>query len=69
MYRTILVDLPPAVDAFTVLVDDCYTIVLNASHSHDQHLKAYEHEVKHILNGDFEKKSPVGLIEFFAHKE
>lgn len=28
---------------------------------------SYEHELKHILNGDYEKKCSVDMIEINAH--
>lgn len=47
--------------------DDSYTIFINAKLSHDRQLEAYEHAIRHIENGDFEK-ADVDRIEFEAHK-
>lgn len=65
-----LADLPTTIPAFVVSnADDSYTIVLNARHSREQHLKSYAHEYNHIMNGDYEKKCSADLIEFWAHRD
>ena len=65
-----MADLPTTIPAFVVANTDCsYTIVLNARHSREQHLKSYAHEMDHIMNGDYEKKYSVDLIEFWAHRD
>ena len=33
--------------------DGSYTIIINSRIPQDQHLKVYEHELRHIENGDF----------------
>ena len=33
--------------------DGSYTIIINSQIPENQRLKAYEHELRHILNGDF----------------
>lgn len=64
----IMADLPHALKAFTVSNSDgSFTIVLNSRHTYEQHLRSYHHEMKHIENGDYDKKYPVDLIEFWAH--
>lgn len=47
--------------------DDSYTILINAKLSQDGQLKAYQHALNHINNGDFEKFD-VQNIEFQAHE-
>lgn len=47
--------------------DDSYTILINAKLSQDGQLKAYQHALNHINNGDFEK-SDVQNIELQAHE-
>jgi hypothetical protein len=42
--------------------DDTYTIVLNSRLSYEQNVKTYEHEISHIVKGDF-SKSDVNQIE------
>lgn len=46
--------------------DGTYTVFLNARDSFDVQKKSYEHAVRHIQNGDFEKAS-VQEIELAAH--
>lgn len=47
--------------------DGTYTILINAKLSQDGQLKAYQHALNHINNGDFEK-SEVQNIEYQAHE-
>lgn len=47
--------------------DGSYTVLINAKLSQDGQLKAYQHALNHIDNGDFEK-SDVQSIEFQAHE-
>lgn len=64
----ILTDMPVSIKAYTVLNRDMsYTIILNSRHTREQHLISYHHEMKHIENGDYEKKCDVGLLEIKAH--
>ncbi len=67
--RTILVDMPPHIKAYTVLMNDVYTVVLNARLSQEQNQESARHEIAHIQRGDYEKTSTADLIEFFAHEE
>lgn len=68
--RTILCDLPNSIRGFTVATPDgFFTICLNQNLSHAQNMKSYQHELKHIMNGDFDKKCSVDLIEVMARKE
>lgn len=63
----VVADLPAAIPAFVISdVDGVYTIVLNAHHTYERHLKAYHHEMKHIENGDYDKKN-IDIIEIYAH--
>lgn len=66
--RVIFCDMPTSIGGYTILKEDFYTIVLNSRLSRERNIESYQHEVDHILNGDFEKKCSVDLIEFFAHK-
>lgn len=65
--RTVLADLPAKVKAFTIDVDDDYTIVLNQNLSREQNMRSYLHELLHIGCKDFEK-SNVGEIENSNHE-
>ena len=46
--------------------DGSYTVLINAKLSQDGQIEAYQHDLKHIDNGDFEKKD-VQTIELQAH--
>lgn len=65
--RTVFIDMPTTIKAYTILKDDFYTIVINSSLSYEMQEEAYNHELRHILNGDFDRKCSVGLIEINAH--
>lgn len=60
--------MPTTIRSYVISNPDCsFTIVLNSKLSHEQNLLSYQHEIEHILNGDYEKKCDVGIIEFNAH--
>lgn len=59
--------MPARIRAYVVLKDDHYTVVLNDQLSPVARMRAYRHEVNHIMNGDFEKTTSVDLIEIRAH--
>ena len=65
--RTILLPLPTTIGGYTILKDDFYTIVLNSNLSFEQNMESYNHELQHIKNRDFYKRSSADLIEVFAH--
>lgn len=46
--------------------DGTYTVLINAKLSQDGRVEAYEHALRHINNGDFEK-TDVQSIELQAH--
>lgn len=46
--------------------DGSYTIIINSRLNREQQLEVYQHEMKHILNGDFEK-CDIQEIETIAH--
>ena len=67
--NVVLIDMPHRIKAYTVANKDMsYTIVINARMSHERQLEAYQHELDHIQNGDYERKCSADLIEFYAHK-
>ena len=47
--------------------DDYYTIVLNSRTSYQKNRETFEHELKHIINGDFHHYRNVGLLEAVLH--
>ncbi|MCD8396129.1 MAG: hypothetical protein LUD12_02890 [Lachnospiraceae bacterium] len=64
---TALEDLPPSIAGYTVVnPDDTYTIILNTRVTHERQLEAYQHEIRHIQEQDFEKED-VQEIESTAH--
>lgn len=66
--NTILADMPGSISAYTISnADLSYTIVLNSRLNFERQLKAYHHEMRHIENGDYDKKCSADLIECYAH--
>lgn len=47
--------------------DGTFTIFINDYLSPERRLKAYNHAISHIKNGDFEKRTNVDIIEYEAH--
>lgn len=67
--NTLLLDLPGSIRAYTVTNTDLsYTIVINARLNRERQIEAYRHELKHIENGDYDRKCSADIIECFAHK-
>ena len=63
-----LIDLPPLVRGFTVINnDDSYSIFINARLSHEMQHAAYDHEIAHIDNHDFDKIYKVDELELLRH--
>lgn len=63
-------DMPTTIHSFVVSNDDMsYTVVLNSRLSREQNVISMAHEMKHICNGDYEKKCSVGIIEMIAHHQ
>ena len=49
--------------------DGTYSIFINSRLSHNQQADAYIHELKHILQLDFESRDRnIDTIEYYAHK-
>lgn len=62
-------DLDTSVPACVVKNDDgSFTIILNSRMSAERQRKSYEHEVKHILDGDFDSDEDVDIIEGRRHR-
>lgn len=65
--NTIEAELPTTIPAYIISNPDAtYTIILNSRVSWERRLQAYRHEMKHIVNGDYERSS-ADLIELRAH--
>lgn len=68
--NTLFLDMPPRIPAYVVCnADASYTIVINSRLTRERQLKAYHHEMKHIENGDFDKKCAVDMIEYYVRTE
>lgn len=63
-----LVKLPNGIHGFTMKGVDGFSIYLDKDLDRESMLRTYEHELRHIKNGDFEK-SDVQQIEYEAHKK
>ena len=67
--RSMLATMPCSIKAYVVAnADMSFTIVLNDALSYEQNRKSYLHEYAHIINGDYDKKCSVDVIEIQAHK-
>ena len=66
--NVVLADLPGTISAYTVANPDfSYTIVLNSRLNYERQQKAYQHEINHIKNGDYDRKCSADLLECYAH--
>ena len=67
--NVIYMNMPCKIKGFTVYntAEDFYTIALNTRHSSSQNQKTYEHELSHIINGDFYSDASINLIENYSH--
>lgn len=64
---TCIIDLPTTIKSYVVaLIDGRYCIVLNARMDYQCLYEAYQHELAHIVNGDYTKFN-VDSIERTAH--
>ena len=66
--RVYQVEMPARIKAYTVKKDGFYTILINSILAREQQLKEYDHEYKHIVDGDFDKSCSVDAIEANAHR-
>lgn len=65
---TYYMNMPTSIRSFVVSHGNAtYTIMINSRICHEQQLSAYQHELKHILNGDYNKYDSVDQIELTAH--
>lgn len=65
--RVYQAEMPARIKGYTTLKDGYYTILINSIFDRKQQLRIYEHELRHIKNGDFEKECPADLIEAYMH--
>lgn len=63
-----LIDLPCLTKGFTRKNrDGSYTIVINARLSNEMQIATYDHEIRHIENGDYDHQVDVDEIEIERH--
>lgn len=63
-----LINMPTTIKSYVVrTADNDFCIVLNSNHSFETLMKAYQHELKHIKNGDYCKNGDIDFIEITAH--
>ena len=70
-YNVLYQDMPTTIHSFVRCnPDTSYTIVINARLSNDGRLKAYDHEIHHIQNGDYDYDiiRDLNQIELEAHE-
>lgn len=66
--QVFLINMPASVKALTVRNnDDGYTIIINAALSHEAQCKAYDHEIAHINNADFDHMYDINKLEHLRH--
>lgn len=65
--RVYVVPMPSRIRSYVVRKDGFYTICINEAMNDAARLRAYEHEMYHIGNGDFESELSTGLLEIRAH--
>lgn len=67
--QVILVDMPARMHGLTVRNEDgSYTILINAGLSAETQCKAYDHEIGHINNHDYDQIYDVSKIEWMRHE-
>jgi len=66
--RVYIVATPSTISSFVVRKDGWYTICISDALTPEGRIIAYNHEVDHITNGDFDSDEPTGLIEIRAHR-
>lgn len=67
--NTYYTDMPTTIRSFVVSNEDMsFTVMINAKIGKEQQLLAYEHEINHIKNGDYDKNCSADSIEQAAHK-
>ena len=66
--QVFLVDMPARIHALTVRnEDDSYTILINTWLSPEAQCRAYDHEMEHINNHDFDQMYDASKIEWLRH--
>lgn len=64
----VFIELPPQVDEFVTINEDCsYTVFIRSSMSDERKAIAYTHALYHIEHGDLEDGVDVQIAERKAH--
>jgi hypothetical protein len=65
-----ILDMDPLIREQVVANNDgTYSVFINDYLSQEQRLKAYNHALRHIKNGDFDRNRDVDNIEYEAHQK
>lgn len=65
---TRIIGLPTSINGYTIRDrNGDYNVYINSNISFEHQLLTYQHEINHILNGDFTKSGSADLIEIHAH--
>ena len=68
--NTLEYDLPVSIAGYTISnADSSYTIVLNARLTFERRMQAYQHEMRHILTGDYDRKVDADVLELHSHAQ
>lgn len=66
--NTLEYNLPVSIAGYTVLnADNTYTVILNARLTFERRMQAYQHEIQHILTGDYDRRADVDILELYSH--
>lgn len=67
--QVFLVDMPAKIEGLTIKNSDgSYTVLINAGLSSFAQCRAYDHEMEHINNHDWDNMYDAGEIERIRHK-
>lgn len=72
MIKVYIIDLPHRIHGLTIYYFDddgqgYYTILLNARLSNEMQCEAYDHEIDHINNNDFDNMYHISELEALRH--
>lgn len=63
-----LLDMPVSIRGFTICnSDDSFTIFINARLSSEMQIQAYDHEISHINNKDYNHFYDINILETLRH--
>lgn len=66
--QVFLVDMPASIKGMTIKNnDDSYTILINVGLSAQMQCEAYDHEMEHINNGDYNYFYDINALETIRH--